>query len=150
CSLALSPDGIVLLEVKTGLNDSQNFLSNWVETDETPCHWTGISCSQQDQRVISVNLPHMQLGGIISPNICRLDKLQRLALHQNGLHGYIPNEISQCSELRALYLKANYMQGGIPSTLGNLSMLTILDLSSNAIRGAIPSSLGRLTRLVYL
>ncbi|KAK6123268.1 hypothetical protein DH2020_042996 [Rehmannia glutinosa] len=125
-SLALSPDGVTLLEVKTSLNDTRNYLSNWKDTDESPCKWTGISCSPQDQRVIS------------------------MALHQNRLHGIIPNEIVECSELRALYLRANYFQGGVPSTIGNLSMLTILDLSSNTLRGAIPSSLGRLTRLAYL
>ncbi|XP_011071715.1 LRR receptor-like serine/threonine-protein kinase FEI 2 isoform X2 [Sesamum indicum] len=150
CSLALTPDGLTLLEVKTSLNDSKNILSNWKDTDESPCQWTGISCSPEDQRVISINLPYMQLGGIISPNICKLSRLQRLALHQNSLHGYIPNEIAKCSELRALYLRANYFQGGIPSTIGNLSSLTILDLSSNTLKGAIPSSLGRLTRLAYL
>ncbi|XP_057785242.1 LRR receptor-like serine/threonine-protein kinase FEI 1 [Salvia miltiorrhiza] len=150
CSLALTPDGLTLLEVKTSLNDSKNFLSNWKDIDESPCYWTGITCSPQDQRVISINLPYMQLGGIIPPSICKLNKLQRLALHQNSLHGFIPNEIAQCSELRALYLRANYFQGGIPSTIGNVSMLTILDLSSNTLKGAIPSSLGHLTRLAYL
>ncbi|KAG8379116.1 hypothetical protein BUALT_Bualt07G0054600 [Buddleja alternifolia] len=149
-SLALSPDGVALLEVKTSLNDSKNFLSNWRDSDESPCLWTGISCSPKDQRVISINLPYMQLGGTISPSICKLSRLQRLALHQNSLHGYIPNEIAKCSELRALYLRSNYLQGGIPSNIGNLSLLNILDLSSNTLKGAIPSSLGRLTRLSHL
>ncbi|XP_075479913.1 LRR receptor-like serine/threonine-protein kinase FEI 1 isoform X5 [Primulina tabacum] len=150
CSLALSPDGIALLEVKNSLNDSKNFLRNWNDSDDSPCKWIGISCGTQDSRVISINLPYMQFEGIISPTIGKLNRLQRLALHQNSLHGFIPYEIANCSELRALYLRANYFQGGIPSNIGNLSMLTILDLSSNTLRGAIPSSLGRLTRLKYL
>ncbi|KAL8042179.1 hypothetical protein ABFX02_09G033700 [Erythranthe guttata] len=150
CSLALTPDGVTLLEVKSSLNDSKNYLSNWKDSDESPCKWTGISCSPQDQRVISINLPYMQLGGTIPPSICKLNRLQRLALHQNSLHGLIPIDIAQCSDLRALYLRSNYFQGGIPSTIGNLSMLTILDLSSNTLRGAIPSSLGRLKHLAYL
>ncbi|XP_073035597.1 LRR receptor-like serine/threonine-protein kinase FEI 1 isoform X2 [Primulina eburnea] len=150
CSLALSPDGIALLEVKNSLNDSKNFLRNWNDSDDSPCKWIGISCGTQDSRVISINLPYMQFEGIISPIIGKLNRLQRLALHQNSLHGFIPYEIANCSELRALYLRANYFQGGIPSNIGNLSMLTILDLSSNTLRGAIPSSLGRLTRLKYL
>ncbi|KZV23347.1 Leucine-rich repeat protein kinase family protein isoform 1 [Dorcoceras hygrometricum] len=148
CSSALSPDGIALLEVKNSLNDSKNFLRNWNDSDVSPCQWIGISC--EDSRVISINLPYMQFEGIISPSIGKLNRLQRLALHQNSLHGFIPYEIANCSELRALYLRANYFQGGIPSTMGNLSLLTILDLSSNTLRGAIPSSLGRLTRLKYL
>ncbi|XP_027124697.1 LRR receptor-like serine/threonine-protein kinase FEI 2 [Coffea eugenioides] len=146
-SLALNSDGIALLEFKTSLNDSKNYLSNWNASDASPCRWTGISCHPEDQSVISINLPYMQLGGIISPSIGRLSRLQRLALHQNSLHGMIPSEITSCSDLRALYLRGNYLQGGIPSNIGNLSLLTILDLSSNSLRGAIPSSLGRLTRL---
>ncbi|KAM6594140.1 hypothetical protein CsatA_001843 [Cannabis sativa] len=146
-SSALTEDGLTLLEIKTTLNDSKNFLNNWFPTDESPCQWTGISCNPEDQRVRTINLPYMQLGGIISPSIGRLSKLQRLALHQNSLHGNIPIEITNCSELRALYLRANYLQGGIPANIGNLSHLTILDLSSNLLKGAIPSSIGRLSRL---
>ncbi|KAL3845994.1 hypothetical protein ACJIZ3_003397 [Penstemon smallii] len=138
CSLALNPDGVTLLEVKSSLNDTKNFLNNWKDTDETPCYWTGISCNPNDQRVVSINLPYMQLGGIISPSICKLNGLQRLALHQNSLHGFIPNEIGNCSQLRALYLRANYFQGGIPSNVGNLSLLTILNLSTNFFSGEIP------------
>ncbi|KAJ4712180.1 Receptor-like protein kinase [Melia azedarach] len=150
CCLSLTEDGVTLLEIKSSLNDSRNLLGNWQSTDESPCKWTGISCYPHDQRVRSINLPYMQLGGIISPSIGKLSRLQRLALHQNSLHGFIPNEITNCTELRALYLRANYLQGGIPANIGNLSFLSILDLSSNLLKGAIPSSLGRLTHLHYL
>ncbi|KAE9467289.1 hypothetical protein C3L33_00798, partial [Rhododendron williamsianum] len=114
---------ITLLELKTTLNDTKNFLSNWDDSDDTPCKWTGITCNPADSTVFS------------------------MALHQNSLHGVIPSEIGNCSDLRALYLRSNYLQGGIPSDIGNLSSLTIMDLSSNLLKGAIPSSLGRLTRL---
>ncbi|KAK7330399.1 hypothetical protein VNO77_24593 [Canavalia gladiata] len=149
-SLALTQDGLTLLEMKSTLNDTKNVLSNWQEFDESPCAWTGITCHPGEQRVRTINLPYMQLGGIISPSIGKLSRLQRLALHQNGLHGIIPNEITNCTELRALYLRANYFQGGIPSDIGNLSYLNILDLSSNSLKGAIPSSIGRLSHLQVL
>ncbi|XAR50093.1 Non-specific serine/threonine protein kinase [Bertholletia excelsa] len=149
-SLALTEDGFALLELKSTLNDTKNLLNNWKDSDESPCQWTGVTCDPNDQRVSSINLPYMQLGGNISPSIGKLTRLQRLALHQNSLHGVIPHEITKCTELRAVYLRANYLQGGIPSDIGNLSVLTILDLSSNSLKGAIPSSLGRLTRLRYL
>ncbi|KAK8587423.1 hypothetical protein V6N13_086410 [Hibiscus sabdariffa] len=124
-SFALTDDGLTLLEIKSTLNDSGNYLGN-------------------------CNLPYMQLGGKISPSIGKLNRLQRLALHQNNLHGLIPNEITNCTHLRALYLRANYLEGGIPSNFGSLSLLTALDLSNNLLKGAIPSSIGRLTRLRYL
>ncbi|CAI9281374.1 unnamed protein product [Lactuca saligna] len=150
CSFALTEDGLTLLEFKQALNDTKNTLSNWADNVETPCQWTGITCHPTDQRVLAINLPYMELGGFISPSIGKLTRLQRLALHQNSLHGQIPNEISKCVELRAMYLRANYLQGVIPSNIGNLSLLTILDLSSNTLKGAIPPSLGHLTRLKYL
>ncbi|KAG8638870.1 LRR receptor-like serine/threonine-protein kinase FEI 2 isoform X1 [Manihot esculenta] len=150
CSLALTEDGLALLEIKSTLNDSRNILGDWQATDESPCKWTGISCHPHDQRVSSINLPYMQLGGNISPSIGKLSRLQRLALHQNSLNGIIPYELTNCTELRAVYLRANHLQGGIPSDIGNLSHLTILDLSSNMLKGAIPSSIGRLTRLRLL
>ncbi|ESW27337.1 hypothetical protein PHAVU_003G193100 [Phaseolus vulgaris] len=150
-SLALTLDGLALLEIKSTFNDTKNVLGNWQEFDETHCAWTGISChSGDEQRVRSINLPYMQLGGIISPSIGKLSRLQRLALHQNSLHGTIPNELTNCTELRALYLRGNFFQGGIPSNIGNLSYLNILDLSSNTLKGAIPSSIGRLSHLQIL
>ncbi|CAH8392809.1 unnamed protein product [Eruca vesicaria subsp. sativa] len=147
CSSALTLDGFSLLELKRGWNDTKNSLENWRDSDESPCSWTGVSCDPQDQRVVSINLPYMQLRGIISPSIGKLSRLQRLALHQNSLHGTIPNEITNCTELRAVYLRANYLQGEIPPNIGNLTSLTILDVSSNTLKGTIPSSISRLTRL---
>ncbi|KAK4744474.1 hypothetical protein SAY87_010786 [Trapa incisa] len=148
--LALTPDAVALLEFKSTLNDTKNALSNWQALDVSPCKWTGISCHPDDQRVQSINLPYMQLGGILSPSIGKLSRLQRLALHQNSLHGIIPDEITNCTDMRALYLRANYLQGGIPSSIGNLSRLTIMDLSSNSLKGAIPPSIGGLSRLHHL
>ncbi|XP_075479910.1 LRR receptor-like serine/threonine-protein kinase FEI 2 isoform X3 [Primulina tabacum] len=178
CSLALSPDGIALLEVKNSLNDSKNFLRNWNDSDDSPCKWIGISCGTQDSRVISMcvallsvfkpcsfyflsffvllsygglfqsclkfhgitcrNLPYMQFEGIISPTIGKLNRLQRLALHQNSLHGFIPYEIANCSELRALDLSSNTLRGAIPSSLGRLTRLKYLNLSTNFLSGEIP------------
>lgn len=148
--VALTPDGEALLEIKKDLNDSRSLLRDWKLTDASPCNWTGIICHPQDDRVIAINLPYMQFGGIISPSFGKLSRLQRLALHQNSLHGFIPKEIAECKELKAMYLRANYLQGSIPPELGNLTFLTILDLSSNSLKGAIPPSLGGLTRLLHL
>nr|QEM39041.1 LRR receptor-like serine/threonine-protein kinase [Triticum monococcum] len=150
-SMALTPDGEALLELKLAFNATAGQrLGSWRAADPNPCGWEGVSCSFPDLRVQSINLPYMQLGGIISPSIGRLTKLQRLALHQNSLHGPIPAEIRNCTELRAIYLRANYLQGGIPPGIGDLTHLTILDLSSNLLRGAIPATIGSLTHLRFL
>ncbi|KVI06393.1 Leucine-rich repeat-containing N-terminal, type 2 [Cynara cardunculus var. scolymus] len=146
-SFALTQDGLALLEFKQTLNDTKNVLSNWVDNDETPCLWTGITCHPSDQRVLSINLPYMEFGGFISPSIGKLSRLQRLALHQNSLHGLIPNEISKCVELRALNLSTNFFSGEIPnfgalSNFGNNSYIGNLDLCGQQIHKPCKTSLG--------
>lgn len=46
--------GVTLLEIKSRLNDSRNFLGNWRDSDEFPCKWTGVSCYHHDHRVRSM------------------------------------------------------------------------------------------------
>ncbi|XP_042426520.1 LRR receptor-like serine/threonine-protein kinase FEI 2 isoform X1 [Zingiber officinale] len=148
---ALTPDGEALLELKIGFNDSKQLLWSWRRTDSHPCSsWLGVSCHLSDLTVRSIDLPYMQLSGIISASIGRLQRLQRLALHRNSLHGPIPIEIKNCTELRALYLRYNYLQGNIPPEIGELVHLTILDLSNNLLKGTIPPTIGRLSQLRVL
>ncbi|GAU32829.1 hypothetical protein TSUD_208970 [Trifolium subterraneum] len=120
-SLALTQDGQTLLEIKNTFNDTKNVLSNWQEFDESHCAWTGISCHPGDeQRVRSINLPYMQLGGIISPSIGKLSRLQRLDVSSNGLKGSIPSSIGRLSHLQVLNLSTNFFYGEIPD-IGVLS-----------------------------
>ncbi|KAL3640620.1 hypothetical protein CASFOL_015588 [Castilleja foliolosa] len=131
CSLALTPDGDALLEVKTSLNDTNNLLSNWNDSDESPCKWTGITCSPQDQRVVSIDLPHKQLEGTLSPNISKLDRLQRLDLSRNNLRGVIPSSLVRLWHLTHLNLSANSLSGEIPK-IGALSKFGFMSYNGNS------------------
>uniref|UniRef100_A0A164UKL5 Protein kinase domain-containing protein n=1 Tax=Daucus carota subsp. sativus TaxID=79200 RepID=A0A164UKL5_DAUCS len=133
CSLALSQDGVTLLDLKISLNDSKSFLSDWNDGDETPCQWTGISCNADDQTVSSINLPYMQLGGFISPIIGKLRRLERLTAY-----------------MVLFQRKSPIVLNSEPYWLTIFFISTIRDLSSNSITGSIPASLGRLKRLHYM
>lgn len=50
--------GITLLEFKVTLNDTQNYLSNWNDSDETPCDWTGVTCNPVDNTVYAMYATH--------------------------------------------------------------------------------------------
>lgn len=97
-----------------------------------------------------LNIPRRNLRGFISPEIGKLDQLQRLGLHYNKFYGPIPWEISKCTNLKALYLRGNFLTGKIPGELGNLQNLRILDISNNGLTGSIPQSIGRLSQLIFL
>ncbi|KAJ7566082.1 hypothetical protein O6H91_02G134200 [Diphasiastrum complanatum] len=148
--LSLTPDGQALLAFKYNLNDTGGMLSSWNETDVDPCQWTGVECDDVTRRVKFLNLPYRRLSGTIAPEIAKLDKLRRLALHSNFFYGIIPPQLGSCLELKALYLRNNFLSGPIPSELGRLSNLVILDISVNSLTGSVPASLGNLTKLVFL
>ncbi|XP_024542048.1 LRR receptor-like serine/threonine-protein kinase FEI 2 isoform X1 [Selaginella moellendorffii] len=148
---ALSPDGQALLAFKASLNDSAGaLLLDWIESDSHPCRWTGVSCHPQTTKVKSLNLPYRRLVGTISPELGKLDRLARLALHHNSFYGTIPSELGNCTRLRAIYLKNNYLGGTIPKEFGKLASLRILDVSSNSLTGSVPDVLGDLKQLVFL
>ncbi|XP_022859691.1 LRR receptor-like serine/threonine-protein kinase FEI 1 [Olea europaea var. sylvestris] len=144
-SLALTPDGVALLELKSSLNDSKNLLSNWIDSDASPCHWTGISCSPRDQRVISINLPYMELGLIyLSMNMGLL--LPR-DLSSNSLKGAIPSSLGRLKRLRYLNLSTNFLSGEVPdfgtlSTFGRKSFIGNLDLCGQQVSKPCRTSLG--------
>ena len=66
--------GMALLEIKSVLNDTRNALSNWKDTDNTPCQWTGISCNAEDQSVVS-----MYISLDFSFSICLISPLSAVS-----------------------------------------------------------------------
>ncbi|WOK99375.1 LRR receptor-like serine/threonine-protein kinase FEI 1 [Canna indica] len=148
CTLALTPDGEALLELKLGFNDSKQLLRSWRPTDANPCSsWIGVSCHLADLTVRSIDLPYMQLGGIISPSIGRLRRLQRLDLSSNLLRGAIPPSIGHLTQLRFLNLSTNFFSGEIPTvgvlgTFKNTSFVGNLELCGLPIQKACRGTLG--------
>ncbi|CAL9046835.1 LRR receptor-like serine/threonine-protein kinase FEI 1 [Musa acuminata AAA Group] len=144
---AMSPDGEVLLSIKTAIVGSDGVFLNWRQEDPDPCSWRGVTCDSSTKRIIHLRLAYHKLIGSISPEIGKLNYLKLLALHGNSLYGVIPPELGNCAELQYLSLQGNYLSGTIPPELGNLLELQILDISSNTLSGTIPQSLGNLTKL---
>ena len=73
-----------------------------------------------------------------------------LDLGDKGLSGEIPSELGSLSNLTTLHLYGNELSGEIPAELGNLSNLTTLGLQSNELSGEIPPELGSLSNLIQL
>ncbi|WOL12057.1 hypothetical protein Cni_G20821 [Canna indica] len=122
---ALTTDGLALLALKSAVAvDPTGALSAWLDSDDSPCGWTGVTC--------------------------RLDRVSALDLPDRALSGYLPSELSLLSELESLTLPGNQFSGPIPAALAALRGLTELDLSSNNLSGPIPPELGQLTSLAHL
>jgi uncharacterized repeat protein (TIGR01451 family) len=122
-------------------SDSPN--NQWGITN-TPCSWTGISCSSQ--HVTSIYRSYRSLNGTL-PDLSALTALQSLDLSDNQLTGNIP-DLSALTALRYLYLSNNQLTGTIPD-LSALTALRYLYLSDNQLTGTIPD-LSALTALQVL
>jgi uncharacterized repeat protein (TIGR01451 family) len=122
-------------------SDSPN--NQWGITN-TPCSWTGISCSSQ--HVTSIYRSYRSLNGTL-PDLSALTALQSLDLSDNQLTGNIP-DLSALTALRYLYLSNNQLTGTIPD-LSALTALRYLYLSDNQLTGTIPD-ISALTALQIL
>ncbi|CAN1139668.1 Probable LRR receptor-like serine/threonine-protein kinase At3g47570 [Linum perenne] len=168
-------DRLALLEIRKGItNDPRGVFDSWNDSLHF-CNWQGVQCTPgNDQRVTSLSLPDLSLGGTLSPHIGNLSflsfinlenntfrgqipphignlfRLQHFNASQNTFQGQIPANLSRCSQLRILKLGSNELVGGIPDEIGSLSKLEILRIGTNNLTGTLPDSIGNLSQLVNL
>lgn len=143
---SLNDEGYTLLSFKQSITqDPLGSLSNWNYSDETPCSWNGIACTQQ--KVISVSIPKKKLLGFISPVLGSLSELRHLNLRNNMFMGELPSELFRADKLQSLVLYGNSLSGSLPNEVNRLSYLQTLDLSSNFFNGSLPMSLIQCKRL---
>lgn len=147
------------------LSDSRNDYSfhNWSHRDnwwtEAPLgEWYGVT-TDDDGRVVGLELAGNRLTGGLPPQLGNLSRLEVLDLSDNRLSGEIPSELGNLSNLKVLNLRGMWLRSGvsvgelsgeIPFELGSLSNLETLNLAGNRLSGGIPSELGDLSNLVAL
>ncbi|WOK94139.1 hypothetical protein Cni_G02841 [Canna indica] len=145
-SAALTTDGLALLALKSAVSaDPAGALSAWLDSDATPCAWTGITC--RHGRVVGLVLRDRALAGYLPSELSLLSALGNLSLPGNRLSGSIPSALGVLTSLSDLDLSRNNLSGPIPSELGRLSSLARLDLSSNHLSGPLPTALAALPHL---
>jgi Leucine-rich repeat (LRR) protein len=86
------------------------------------------------------------LEGEIPPEIESLNRLEKLALDGNKVHGDVP----VMPYLRYLSLAYNALTGYIPDHFSEMTRLTTLSMSENALQGSLPKSFAALTDLKLL
>ena len=137
---------VALYEAADGDDWLEN--ENWL-SDALLGTWFGVT-TDENGRVISLELPENELHGTIPPELAHLTRLVELNLGRNWLRGTVPPELGNLSQLELLYLHDNQLDGKIPTELAKLSQLELLALSWNQLSGTIPPQLGDLVDLQFL
>lgn len=150
--LGINRDGVALIAFKTAiLEDPQGSLDNWNASEETPCAWNGILCTQighdKELRVVGIIIPKRQLVGIIPSVLGALVYLRRVNMRHNRLNGSLPRELFNAGGLQSLIFNGNSLTGPLPEEIGKLRYLQNLDLSFNSFVGIIPPAINNCTRL---
>ncbi|KAG7658380.1 Leucine rich repeat 4 [Arabidopsis suecica] len=147
-SQTLEDDKKALLHFLSSFNSSR---LHWNQSSDV-CHsWTGVTCNENGDRIVSVRLPAVGFNGLIPPfTISRLSSLKFLSLRKNHFTGDFPSDFTNLKSLTHLYLQHNHLSGSLPVILSELKNLKVLDLSNNGFNGSIPTSLSGLTSLQVL
>ncbi|KAK3040830.1 hypothetical protein RJ639_029174 [Escallonia herrerae] len=150
----LSSDGLSLLSLKSAMDDGGAAFSDWNENDDTPCHWSGISCmntsSSSSPRVVGIAVSGRNLSGYIPSELGSLVFLRRLNLHGNRLYGAVPDQLFNASSLHSIFLYGNNLSGPLPPSMCNLPRLQNVDLSNNSLSGPLPKELKNCRQLQRL
>ena len=148
-ALQPSPDRDVLVALYNAM-DGPNWTNNtnWL-SDVHVNEWYGVN-TDDESRVISLNLGSNNLKGRISAQLAQLSNLEGLSLEGNQLTGSIPPELGELASLTLMYLFDNQLAGSIPHELSKLDNLIHLCLNGNRLTGSVPPELSRLKNLKWL
>ena len=135
-----APDRSVLVRLYNA-TDGANWResANWL-TDLPMGEWDGVD-TDDEGRVIRLNLEGSQLSGQIPTELSGLSNLTWMNLSHSQLTGGVPSQLGNLSRLEWLSLDNNQLTGTVPPQLGNLHNLEGLHLSGNQLTGCIPAEL---------
>lgn len=143
-------DRLALLAIRAKItHDPFGVLSSWNDTLHF-CQWQGVICGRRHQRVTYLDLPSLQLTGIVSPYVGNLSFLRGLRLQNNSFGGIIPPEIGRLHRLQYLFIRNNSIGGGIPSNISGCTSLISLDVFGNKLEDQIPPQIGLLPHLKHI
>ncbi|GLT54080.1 hypothetical protein SLA2020_273090 [Shorea laevis] len=147
---AVDDEVAILLSIKAGLVDPLDSLRDWrLPENAAHCNWTGVWCNSIGA-VEKLDLSYMNLSGLVSDDIQRLQSLTSLNLCCNAFSSSLPKSISNLTALKSLDISNNSFVGGFPGGGGGLGRLTNLNASSNDFSGFLPEDLGNATFLESL
>ena len=114
---------------------------NWL-SDKPLDQWYGVT-TDDDGRVVVLNLVYNRLKGPIPTQLGQLSRLAELNLWGNGLSGQIPPELGRLRHVTSLHLEGNDFTGCLPNALSLVQTHDVWELRMPLCSG-LPSIPGRI------
>jgi hypothetical protein len=118
-------------------------------TGEKECDWFGITCFEQVDIILAIELPSNNIGGGIPEDLGLLQNLKAINLYSNSLSGSLPESIGQWSDLERFLAGNNTLNGTLPDSIGDWSKVVHFDVSINAFTGTIPKAVENWSHIQY-
>ncbi|CAL9000878.1 unnamed protein product [Prunus brigantina] len=150
---AYSGDLDALLKLKKAMNTGHKtsaVLEDWKPSAHY-CSFSGVSCDQQQSRVVALNVSNVPLIGSIPAEIGLLNKLVNLTIAGNNLTGRLPAAMANLTSLKHLNISNNIFIGRFPGEIFlGMPELEVLDAYNNKFSGQLPPELASCKRLKHL
>jgi hypothetical protein len=132
---------LILIYVAAGGVDWEDS-SGWL-IEANACNWVGISCSNDENLVVAIELGSHKLHGTLVREIGYLaPSLETLILRDNvQLSGGLPSEIGLLTSLTLLDISNCRFSGPLPPEIGNLSNVVDFRVDNNLFSGSIPTAI---------
>ncbi|GFP97053.1 leucine-rich repeat receptor-like protein kinase tdr [Phtheirospermum japonicum] len=153
------PLSYALLSLKSELADNSNSLQDWFlpsgfqpSSQIYACSWTGVKCTQNSSKIITLDLSNKSLGGSLSgfKHFNLFLDLVDLNLSHNSFSNQLPAGIFNLTSLKTLDISRNNFSGHFPSGISNLRNLVVLDAFSNSFSGLLPADVSKIESLKIL
>lgn len=113
------------------------------------CSWTGVSCDQNTQQIISIDLDAQANGLVGSASSLNtlidapIPTLQSFSIYEGYFNTPLPSSIANLTSLTSLIIQSSYdasgpLVGTIPTELSTLTQLNTLSLAYNNLGGISP------------
>lgn len=130
-----APDVMALLEFLDGVNYPSRIVKSWSGNDPCQGPWLGVGCDHSG-KIITLNLPSLNLTGNLSSSIAKLGSLTHIYLQSNNLSGLIPKNWTSLKSLTLLDVSKNNLSPPVPEFRSNVKLI----LQGNSLLNSGPSS----------
>ncbi|WOL11060.1 leucine-rich repeat receptor-like serine/threonine-protein kinase BAM3 isoform X1 [Canna indica] len=149
--LSLRKQASILVSIGQSFRTSDPFFPSWTLLNHAAlCSWNGVRCDETKRAVVELELPNMNISGVLCPKIAELKSIASISIPGNSFSGEFPSSVSALSGLKLLNISNNHFNGTLEWNFSRMVGLEVLDAYNNDFFGSLHVALSELPTLCHL